>query len=278
MPPRINRFSLSHVMQRLDGAPVGDSVPTGFPSLDKVLGGGVRRGDLVVLGGDVGSGKSSLALGMVLRAAKAGRGAAFLSGEMTVERVLERALAIEGRARIDDLRAGTLDDETRAAVGAVAVRLRDEAPLVERLPVGGTEELREWFDRALDLELVIVDPLQVLATRSDAQDEELAAAVRQLKSVAIDRHLAIVIAAHLPNLDRQRKDLRPTLDDLGVLGAAKQHADIVLGLFREELYDATAGNEGAAELAVLKNRNGTTGYVDLYFYKRWLRFEDVLEP
>jgi replicative DNA helicase len=58
----------------------------------------------------------------------------------------------------------------------------------------------------------------------------------------------------------------------------KQHSDVVLGLFREEMYEPSRGNEGATELAVLKNRSGGTGYVDLYFYSKWLRFEDMLDP
>jgi predicted ATP-dependent serine protease len=79
-----------------DGAPPPDTVTTGFPSVDKVLGGGLRRGDLIVLGGDVGSGKSALALALALRAAQGEQAAALFSGEMSVDRVMERALALEG--------------------------------------------------------------------------------------------------------------------------------------------------------------------------------------
>jgi replicative DNA helicase len=67
------------------------------------------------------------------------------------------------------------------------------------------------------------------------------------------------------------------LDDLGGRGAVKQHADVVLGLYREEMYRPGQGMEGATELIILKNRNGPTGFVDLYFHQRWLRFEDLLD-
>jgi replicative DNA helicase len=76
---------------------------------------------------------------------------------------------------------------------------------------------------------------------------------------------------------RERSDPRPRLDDLGALGALKQHADVVLGLFREEMYSDLRDVQGAAELHVLKNRNGALGYADLYFYKESLRFEDVVD-
>src|SRR5690349_8610288 len=116
---------LNQVDAVADGAPARGTVPTGFPSMDRLLGGGLRRGDLIALGGDVGSGKSSLALAIALRAAEAQHSVAFLSGEMSRDRVLERALAIEGRAKVDDLRAGSLDETARAAVGAAVVRMRD---------------------------------------------------------------------------------------------------------------------------------------------------------
>ena len=67
-------------------------------------------------------------------------------------------------------------------------------------------------------------------------------------------------------------------NDLDARGAVKQHADVVLALYREEMYAPGTGVEGATELLVRKNRNGGTGYVDLYFYKQWLRFEDMLDP
>ena len=74
-----------------------------------------------------------------------------------------------------------------------------------------------------------------------------------------------------------RPDPRPTLDDLGGLGAIKQNADLVLAIYREEMYRPGQGVEGATELIVAKNRNGPTGFVDLYFYSRYMRFEDVAE-
>jgi replicative DNA helicase len=273
---------LARVMRRVDdaadGAPSPDSIPTGFPSLDRMLGGGIRRGDLVVLGGDVGSGKSALALAIALRSAQDGRVAALLSGEMSVERITERALAIEGRARIDDIRRGTLDDAARAGVGAAAVRLRDGAPLIDLLPAGGAAATVEALRRTLDLELALIDSLQSLGAGARAQDEELADAMRLLKRAAMELNIGVILSAHVPLLPPDRPDRRPTLDDFGAMGAVKQHADVVLALYREEMYHAGHGTEGATELLVRKNRNGATGYVDLYFYKQWMRFEDMLDP
>jgi len=271
---------LSLLLARLDavadGARSPDTVPSGFPSLDKLLGGGLRRGDLVVLGGDVGSGKSALALAVALRVSRQERLTHFYSGEMTVERVLERALAVEGRARIDDLRRGTMDEATRAGVGAAAIRLRDELPVIERIPIGGVTAVSEEVRAVGGIQLVVVDGLEALLPGTREGEEEAAAAVRALKQLALDSRTVVLLTVPLPRLT-EREDRRPVLDDFGAGGAVKERADVVLALFREGMYDSARDIAGATELLVRKNRNGGTGYVDLFFYEQWMRFEDMLE-
>ena len=260
-----------------DGAIPADTVPSGFPSLDKLLGGGLRRGDLIVLGGDVGSGKSAFALAVALRVAQEGHPTVFYSGEMLPDRVLERALAIEGRTRVDDLRRGTLDEVTRVGVGGAAVRLRDDLPVVERAPAQGVTAIAEEIAALRDTKLVVVDGLHALLPGTRDTEEEAASAVRALKQLAMDARVAVLVTAPLPGMGA-RGDRRPVLDDYGARGAVKERADVVLALFREEMYDSGRGIEGATELLVRKNRNGGTGYVDLYFYAQWMRFEDMLDP
>src|SRR5438128_836442 len=149
---------------------------------------------------------------------------------------------------------------------------------VDRLLAGGLRRL----DPLRQLGLVVLDYLQLVpaptgATRS-TQDEEVALVLRQLKALALERQVALLVAAQLPHFDAKREDPRPALDDFGHLGAVKQHADVVLAIFREEMYNPGGGVEGATELLVAKNRNGPTGFVDLYFYRRWMRIEDMLDP
>lgn len=280
---RLRRDSLTHLVEQVDALPKGqipaDTVPSGFPSLDKMLGGGFRRRDLIVLGGDIGSGKSALVLAMALRTAQAGYPVVLFSGEMDQDRLMERALAIEARVTIDEMRAAKVSRAHRAAMGAAAVRLRD-LPL-HMFPIVGasfdeaTEPVRE-----LEPALVIVDYVQLLppaATRI-SQDEDVAAAIKALKTMALDRKIACLVVAHVPLHDGDRTDPRPSLDDFGALGSVKQHADVVLALYREEMYNPGGGVEGATELILAKNRNGPTGFIDLYFHERWMRFEDMLDP
>jgi replicative DNA helicase len=280
---RLDRPSVQNLIRQLDqqtpGEPSPDTVPTGFASVDKLLGGGLRRRDLVVLGGDIGSGKSSFALAIALRVAGAGMPVVFCSGEMDEDRLLERALALEGKVRIDDLRAGSLTEDRRAAIGAAALRIKD-------LPITFVSMTGRQFDDVLEPAwehrpaLLVVDYLQVLPPPSlrPTRDEGAADALRSLKAAALERRVACLAVAQLPEHRPGRGDPRPTLDDYGTLGVVKQLADIVLSLFREEMYNPSAGVEGATELIVGKNRNGPTGFVDLYFYRQWLRFEDMLDP
>jgi replicative DNA helicase len=280
------RPSLESLVQRVDaqrpGDVTGDTIPSGFGSVDKMLGGGLRRRDLVVLGGDIGAGKSALALGVALRVAQQGLGVAFLSGEMDEERLMERALAIEGRVAVDELRAAKMSDQTRAGIGGAAVRLRGLPLTVLPLAADDFETLAERLDPLRQLGLIVVDYLQLVppprgATRV-TQDEDTALVLRHLKALALERQVALLLVAQLPRFEAQRQNPRPTLDDYGVLGALKQHADVVLSIFREDMYNPGGGVEGATELIVAKNRNGPTGFVDLYFYRRWMRFEDMLDP
>src|SRR3954471_25100523 len=111
---------VNQIDQHTSQSPPADTVPTGFPSLDKVLPGAVRQKELIVLAGDVGSGKSALALEVGIRAAAAQIPTLYLSGEMSPDRVLERALAIEGRSSIDELRQGRVGDSVPGGGGGGA--------------------------------------------------------------------------------------------------------------------------------------------------------------
>jgi replicative DNA helicase len=274
---------LQALVARIDATPPGgpgpDAVASGFPSLDRMLAGGFRREDLVVLAGDVGSGKSALALAMAIRSARGGVPSLVLSGEMSPERMMERALAIEGRAGVDELRQGRLDDAARAAVGAAAVRLRGLPFMLRTLPGDDFAEVRDALDTVPRPGLLVIDSLQLAPSPRPVGrlEERVALAVRALKALAVERSVTVLAVAQLPGLRPNRPDPRPTLDDLGGLGAVKQSADVVLAIYREEMYRPGQGVEGATELIVVKNRGGPTGFVDLFYYPRWLRFVDMLD-
>ncbi len=278
-PPTSSTFdAVEYLSQKLNNGGSEDGIASGFPSVDALLGGGFRRGDLVIIGGDVGCGKSSLALGMSLRVAEENGAVAVFSGELSADRLTERALAIQGRVKVDDLRNARLDENQHATVAAAALRLRERPLMLSHLPPNGVTGLSDLLIEYLGLDLVVVDPLQSLAVGHNPQEEELAQVLRELKGLAVRRNCVVVVVAHLTHSVRGRDDPRPRLDDFGALGIVRQLSDVVMSVYREEMYDAANDVDGAAEVHVLKNRGGGTGYADLYFYKRWLRFEDMVEP
>lgn len=269
---------LTRVVGRLDRAAPGEVdpgvIPSRFPSIDRAIGGGFRRGDLVVIGGDDSAGASALALAVALRITPR---ALLLTGEMPAERAYERALAMGAKVPLESLRLGVVTDVERARLAAAAVMLRDRAPVIDTLTTGAISAVADAVRGTPDVPLVVVDPLECLLTRDAGRDEALSFAVLSLKRLALERNVVVLLTAHLPQLDQSRPDRRPRLTDFGLGGAIGTHADLVLGLYREELYEADLGVSGAAELLVLKHRDGAKGYIDLYFDRRYCRFEDVLE-
>jgi replicative DNA helicase len=200
---------------------------------------------------------------------------------MQPERVYERALAMSARVSLESLRLGVVDEAERTRLAAAAVDLRDRAPIVDLLGDDGLSAVEVATHHDPQPEVVIVDGLEALIgsayAHTQARDEALAYAVLGLKRLAARRNVAVVLLSHLPMLDRTRHDRRPRLTDFGVRGAIGTHADLVFGLYREELYDGDLGVQGATELSLLKHRDGALGYIDLFFYPQWMRFEDVLE-
>src|SRR6185437_16078674 len=163
MPGRAAISPLMLLLKRVDAIADGDrpadGVPTGFPTLDRLLGGGLRPRDLVVLGGDVGVGKSALAIAIALHARQAGHQVAYFSGEMDATRWLERALAIEGKVSMDLIRRGKVNDDERSALGASALRLRDAIPRISHIAPDGAAALADAIRQDGDAALVVVDSL-----------------------------------------------------------------------------------------------------------------------
>jgi len=177
---------------------------------------------------------------------------------------------------MDLIRRGKVNDDERSALGAAALRLRDAIPRISHIAPDGAAALADAIRQDGDAALVVVDSLQCIPAGDVQREDALAFAVRVLKSLAVERQAIVLLVAHLSAITK-RTDMRPVLDDFGALGAVKQHADVILALYRDELYDRAPGREGATELAILKNREGPMTYLDLYFYKQWLRFEDMVE-
>jgi replicative DNA helicase len=255
-----------------------DVILTGYPSLDVILGGGIRNGELIVLGGDTGSGKSAMALSIAANASRDNQ-AIFYSSEMRPERLRERLVAMRAGISIAELRSIREADPDDLDATASGGDDSDSALHLRIMPEqGAVDEIARDLVSRPATNLVIVDHLQGMSSGQTSRAEEHAAVVNRLKALAVRSNTAVLLVAFCAT-DRTRAPVaRPTLQDFGALGSVGENADVALALFREELYDDARGIDGAAELHVLKNRHGGTGYVDLYFHKKWLRFEDMIDP
>jgi replicative DNA helicase len=248
-------------------------IPTGFPTLDRHLRGGLRREDLVVLGGDAGIGTSSLATGIALGAARAGIRTVLISTEGRAERLAERALAQLAGAGPEELAGDDLTDARRLEIAAAATHLRDLPLTMNAAPVGLAEELRQIA--GLDWELLVIDALEGLILESVARSEAEAAWITRLKRAAIAQGGTVVLTTHLKGDLSAREDPRPLLRDFGADGAIRAQADLVLAVYREEHYRPDRGVVGAAEMLVLKDRGGAPAAIDCWFEAGCRRFEDL---
>lgn len=276
-----SRELLSTVLQRLassDGRPLPapDLVTTGYPSLDRLLGGGLRRGELTIVGGDAGAGKTALSLGIAIRAAVAGYPVLILTHEAGMERSWERLVSAESGVTHIAMRTGILPNG-----GADA--LRSAADVLRRLPISvepapfSPSTLGERLDAGELPPLVIIDGLAGFDQPPRPVAEAHAQAIRLVKRAAVDQDVALLLTAPLAGDRDLRPPLRPRLTDFGTLGTIAAVADAVLGIFREALYDDAPDVAGAFEVHLLKHRSAAAGFADLYIEPGAGRVEDLIE-
>ncbi len=274
-----SRELLASILQRLasdDGKPLPapDLITTGYPSLDRLLAGGLRRGELAMLIGDAGAGKTAIALGIAIRAAVAGYPVLILTHESSVERCWERLVTAESGVTQIAIRTGVLQSGAGDALKSAADVLRRLPIVIERAPHSASA-LGERLDAGSLPALVILDGLAAIDQPPRPVAEAHAQVIRYAKRVAVDQDVAVLLTS--PMLSDRTLSLppRPTLSDAP--GTAAAVADVVLGLFREALYDDAPDVAGAFEVHVLKHRAAPATFTDLYIEPGAGRVEDLIE-
>jgi replicative DNA helicase len=275
-----SRELLAGVLQRLASddkpTPSADLITTGYPSLDRLLAGGLRRGELCVLGGDAGSGKTALAFGIAIRAAVAGIPVLILSHEASEALCWERLMTAESGVTQVGVRTGVLPAGAAESLQSAADVLRRMPITVEQAP-GSPALLDERMD-ADDLQpLVILDGLAAVDHAPGPHAEAQAHMVRLTKRLAVEHGVAVLLTAPLATDRSQVPPPRPVLSDFGALGAVASVADVVLGVYREALYDDAPDVAGAFDVHVLKHRAAPRAFTDLYIEPGAGRVEDLIE-
>jgi replicative DNA helicase len=274
-----SRELLSTVLHRLatedrKALPAPDLVTTGYPSLDRLLAGGFRLGELTVLVGDAGAGKTALALGIAIRAAVAGFPVLILTHESSIERCWERLLAAESGVTEIAMRTGVMPAGAGDALTSAADVLGHLPIAIERAPHSATL-LGERLDAGDLRPLVIIDSLASVDQPPRPAAEAQAQAIRTAKRVAVDQNVAVLLTAQRASDATSAHPARPTLSDAPATAAGV--ADVVLGVFREALYDDAPDVAGAFEVHVLKHRAAPNTLTDLYIEPGAGRVEDLIE-
>ncbi|WP_186155645.1 replicative DNA helicase [Burkholderia gladioli] len=282
--------SLTRVVERIDelfhrpnrGGITGTS--TGFIDLDSRLD-GMHGGELIVVGGRPSMGKTSLAMNIAeFVAIDLGLPVGVLSLEMPAEQLTMRMLASQSRISQNRLRTGRLEDDDWPRLTR-GVELMADAP-VEILdssaitPSKFKAELRRLHRERGQLGLVVVDYLQLMS--GDGNNEmragEVAEISRALKQIAKELNVPIIALSQLNRGLEQRPNKRPVMSDLRESGAIEQDADVILFIYRDEVYNPDSADRGTAEIIIAKQRNGPIGTVRLAFQNATTRFENFAGP
>ncbi|HEX2851309.1 MAG TPA: replicative DNA helicase [Acidimicrobiales bacterium] len=262
----------------------GESItgtPTGYVDLDERLS-GLQPSALLIVGARPGAGKTSFALGMASHAAvEAHLPVLFFSLEMSHEEVTQRLLAGEAKVEATRLRNGKLLDTDWNKISHAIGRL-SEAPLyIDDNPNLTVMEMRakarRMKSRLGGLGLIVVDYLQLMTGRRNAENRqvEVSEISRGLKILARELQVPVVALSQLSRTLESRADKRPMLADLRESGSLEQDADVVLFLYRDELYNADSPDRGVAEVIVAKHRSGPTGTERLAFLDRYTKFANM---
>jgi replicative DNA helicase len=281
---------LTKVFERIDHLHSQDNpsdvtgVPTGFVDLDQRTA-GLQPGDLIIVAGRPSMGKTAFALNIAEHVAlnpSVRLPVAIFSMEMSASQLAMRMLSSLGRIDAHKLRTGRLGDEEWSNLTEAISRLNEASIHVDETPALNALEVRARARRMRreysKLGLVIVDYLQLMSASSQGENRatEISEISRSLKALAKELEVPVIALSQLSRAVEQRNDRRPLMSDLRESGAIEQDADVILFIYRDEVYSPDKEEtKGRAEVIIGKQRNGPIGKVDLAFQGRFTQFANL---
>ena len=275
---RLTQMLTVDLQQRADrgGQPTG--LATRFVDLDAITG-GFQQSDLIVVAARPGMGKTAFALNVAEEAGIAAVPSLFITLEMPAEQLGHRLIADIGRLSMSKIRKGQLTrDEWGEVSGSLdcirrlPMRISDAyAPTVMQVRAMARKARRELGG----LGLVVVDYLQLMTGSGDNRAEQIASITRGLKALAKELGCVVIALSQLNRQLEQRPNKRPVMSDLRESGAIEQDADLILFVYRDEIYNPNSPEAGTAELIIGKHRNGPLGTVRLAYLGENVRFENL---
>ena len=265
-------------MYRSDTALTG--IATGFTNFDDKTS-GLQKSDLVIIAGRPSMGKTSFAMNLAEHVALNNENSvAVFSMEMPGEQLALRMMSSLGRIDSHNLRTGKLDDHDWPRLISSVNMLSKAKLFIDDSPALTPTELRartRRLKREHGLDLVIIDYLQLMQVGGTTENRatEISEISRSLKALAKELQVPIIALSQLNRSVEQRPDKRPVMSDLRESGSIEQDADVILFIYRDEVYNPDSNDKGTAEIIIRKQRNGPIGTVRLSFLGQYTRFENL---
>ena len=284
MPPL-----LSQVVERIETLYGRDNpsditgTATGFTDLDRMTS-GLQAGDLVIVAGRPSMGKTALAINIAENVAMDSKlPVAIFSMEMGASQLAMRMLGSVGKLNQHDLRTGRLQDDDWGRLTHALGRLNDAPIYIDESAALSSLDLRARSRRLHrqnnGLGLIVVDYLQLMSSNAGKASENRATEIseisRSLKALAKELHVPVIALSQLNRSLEQRPNKRPVMSDLRESGAIEQDADLILFIYRDEVYNSDSPDKGKAEIIIGKQRNGPIGKVELAFRGEYTRFDNL---
>jgi len=283
--PESIRPVLTRAVDRIDqlyqtkGALTG--VSSGFQDLDRMTS-GLQASDLVVVAGRPSMGKTAFMMNLAESAAINGTDPVVVfSMEMPSESLIFRMLSSLGSIDQTKIRTGQLDDTDWPKMTSAITMLNDKPFFFDDTPALTPNEIRSRSRRIArehgSLGMIVLDYIQLMQVSGTIENRagEISEISRSLKAIAKEFDCPVVAGSQLNRGLEQRNDKRPVMSDLRESGAIEQDADVIIAIYRDEVYHKDSGEEGTAEIIILKQRNGPIGTVKLAFQGRFTKFEDL---
>ena len=274
LPDAVDRIDILHQSE-------GDisGISTGYTEFDKLTA-GLQPGDLIVIAGRPSMGKTALALNIAENAAIGAKiPTAIYSMEMPAQQLAFRMISSLGRVDQTHLRTGKFPDEDWSRINT-AVQLMSDAPLfIDDSAALSPTEIRaraRRLQREHGLGLIVIDYLQLMAVPGSTENRatEISEISRSLKALAKELSVPVIALSQLNRSVEQRTDKRPIMSDLRESGAIEQDADMIVFIYRDEVYNQDTPRKGIADIVIAKQRNGPIGDFPLTFVGRYTKFEN----
>lgn len=255
---------------------------TGFTDFDNMTA-GLQPGDLIIIAGRPSMGKTMLGMNIAEHAAiKDDKPVLVFSLEMPAEAITMRLMSSLGRIDQHRIRTGRLNDDDWPRVTSAVSMLSEASLFIDDTPALSPNEIRSRARRLAreqgDLGLIVVDYLQLMHVPGSKENRavEVSEISRSLKAVAKELNVPVIALSQLNRSLESRTDRRPVMSDLRESGSLEQDADIVVFIYRDEVYHEDSPSKGIAEIIVRKHRNGPIGDFRLTFLGKYTRFENYM--